>query len=263
MISDDYDDRLRLLRRELSLASGRRAKPTIITAAHAPMWKRFFEPSKVKEIRKSAARVENLLNEMKAKPKSPEDFDLFKKDRSLEDIRLEIKEIPIISATCLPSEPLPIDTFLMHQIWLCRPDRHIGREQTCFVISCASVSSDMFRDGLNSSITLSYPASGQAENLSVHDDDRDRSSRTKVKNRAGLILSKATHALLRSDVRFCADPRNSNYNVFLGYPMQQAENEGALSLSLAVVRKADGTVQGFKIIEDRLPEVASTNFGSP
>lgn len=251
MISDDYDDRLRLLRRELSLALGRGVKPTKIPAAHASMWKQFFESSEVKEIRKSAANVETLLKKLIPKPESPEDFDLLKKDRSPKDIRREIDAIPIISALCLPSEPLQVDTFLMYQIWLCPPDRYIDRVASSFVISCASVSPDMFHNGLNSQIPFSGPASEQADELSVHDDDRDRSSLTNVKNRERLILSKATHALLRSDVRFCADPRNSNYNVFLGYPVQPAESKGTLSLSLVAIRKVDGRAQHFKVIEGR------------
>jgi hypothetical protein len=262
MKPNSYDDRLLLLRRELSLVHGRRAKPTRIPAAHIPWWKQLFQSPETKEIIKSAGCIENFLNESIQKPKTEEDKALLKKGRSPEEITQEINAIPIISAKWLPHDSLRLDEVLLHQIWFCPMDRYLGREAPCFVLSRASFSADTFHNGLDHDIPFSGPNPKQADELVVHNDERDRSSVSNVGDRTRLTLSKATHALLKNDVRFCPDPRSGNYNVFLGRQKRLTEIIETLSLSLHCVRKVDRQSQHFKVVEYRLPDVGTVTPSS-
>jgi len=124
MTPTDHDERLRVLRRELSLVVGQQAKPTKIPAARTPIWRRFFESQKVKEIRKSAAHVEQLLNEQIPKPETREDHDLLRKARSPEEIRCDINAIPTISSQLLPKASIRFDEFWLFQLWFAPADRY-------------------------------------------------------------------------------------------------------------------------------------------
>jgi len=251
MKSTNYDEMLRVLRRELSLVNGQQAKPTKIAAAHTPIWRRFLEGREVREIRKSAARFEKMLNQGIPKPKTREDHDLLRKGRSPEEIKSDINAIPAISARCLTDAFIRFDDFIIFQLWFAPTDRYLGRDWACFVTSRVSISTETFQDSPGFDTAFPHYSENQIEEVSIRSDEKDRSALLTHENGNRWVLSRATLALLKSDVRFCANPRHSNYDVFLGHPKQPSIFPNDPFLLLHLVRKSDQQSKQFLISESR------------
>ena len=247
----DHDERLRVLRHELSLAIGQRTKPTKIPAAHTPRLRRFFESQRVRKIRESAARVENLLNKQIPKPETRKDHDLLKKARSLEQIKYDIDAIPAISARYQSEASICFDEFWFFQLWFAPADRYSERVTPCFVRSRDSISTDTNQNELCSDPAFPPHNPSRVDEVAVHSDKRDRSVLSTYDSGTRWILSKATFALLRGDVRFCADPKYGNYDVFLGHPKQPTMSLDDTPISLHIVRQTDQQSKYFTIFENR------------
>ena len=251
MTPNDHEERLRVLRRELSLVLGRQAKPTKIPAARTPIWRRFFESQKVKEIRKSAAHVEQLLKEQIPKPETREDHDLLSKARSPEQIRCDINAIPTISSQFLPEASVRFDDFWIFQLWFAPADRYLDRVRPYFVTSRYPLPTKAFQDDPGFDASFLPYNQAQVDAVTIHADARDRSALSVHDNGSRWALSKATLALLEGDVRFCADPRRSNYDVFLGHLKQPLMSGNDPSLLLHLVRRSDQQSKHFLIVERR------------
>ena len=247
----DQDERLRVLRRELSLVIGQRTKPTKIPAAQTPRLRRFFESQRVRESRESAVRFENLLNEQIPKPETREDHALLKKARSPEQIKCDINAIPAISAHHQPEVSIDFGDFWFFQLWFAPADRYSGREAPSFVRSRDSISTKTIQNGLCSDTAFPPYNTSPVDEVAVHSDKRDRSVFSTDHSGTRWILSTAMFALLRGDVRFCADPRHGNYDVFLGHPKQPKMSLDDTPISLHIVRKTDHQSKHFKIFENR------------
>ena len=245
----DHELNLRRLRRELALVDARSLKPVRIGAAAVPWWVNILLPKAAREIVKSARSVERTLNAVMPRPKTREDYELLGRDRSPEEIRADIRRIPVVRARCVEIEAPDLSAFDVRRFWYRYYDRYEDRPAGLYVASAPPAPAQAALVPFPAQDTS--PGVEDSKYLHRHDDERDRTSREDYAGMVFVTLSRAAEALLLADFKEKVVEHANDHAGYLLIPARIPDRPVSRPLAVALVPKTGGGVRWYEIVEER------------
>ncbi|MGR3514981.1 MAG: hypothetical protein ACU0GG_19645 [Paracoccaceae bacterium] len=230
MVDDVFDfsedARLHLLRRELDFAESKTRAPASFDAARPPgILKRLMEPRAATKVRRNARSMEKNLNRLLfPKPETLEEKQAFARNRSVDENKAEIETVPVVSVSVDDvSGGAHVERPLMHQLWVRRFDRYMGRDAPDLAISGQTVGTADLHRGLE---VPEFDSETHVQKIWRLTDERDRSwCRWTRAGRLELALSVAMYERLIEDladsVVFGPEHRHAKTLLYLSLPVKQ------------------------------------------